>query len=157
MIECQPPDFTPHGRLRELRNRIFGVFDSIRGLVSVVDAGVEHAVEFQGDVIGGDGGLGRDLHGGFFEGFDVGDAVEDGDQDLDSRGEGAVVFAHAFDDPGGLLGDEADNGVGREGLARGEVGCWGGGGVGAGGGASCGGGEVGCGLEGGMLGVGCGV
>ena len=127
MVERQASDFTPHGRLRELRDCVLGILNPVRSLVSVIDAGIEHAVEFQRDVVGGDGGLGGDFHGGFFEGFHVGDAVEDGDQDLDSGGEGSVVFAHAFNDPGGLLGDEADEGVGWEGGPGGEVGCWGGG------------------------------
>ena len=51
------------------------------GFVGVKDARVEHAVELEGDVVGGDGALGGDLDGGFLEGFDVGDAVEKGDQD----------------------------------------------------------------------------
>ena len=45
----------------------------------------------------------------------VGDAVVDGEAYSDAGGEDAVEFSHAFDYPGGLLGDEADYGVGGEG------------------------------------------
>lgn len=58
-----------------------------------------------------------------------------------------MVLSHAFDYPGGLLGDEADYSVCGEGGAR-EVGCWCA--AGGGGGGGTGGREQVAGLEGGM-------
>ena len=115
VVERQAADLAAHGRLGELGDGVFGVFDAVAGFVGVEDAGVEDAVEFEGDVVGGDGALAGDFHRGFFQAFDVGDAVDDGDEDGDAGFEDAVEFTHSFDYPGGLLGDEADDGVGGEG------------------------------------------
>jgi len=91
------------------------------GLVGVEHARVQHAVELERDVVGGDGALAGDLEGVFLERLDVGDAVEEGDQEGQARLQDAVELAHALDDPGGLLGHEADDSVDGEGIALLEV------------------------------------
>jgi len=101
--------------LGELADRILCVFDAVTCFIGIEDSGVEHAVEIQGHVVGCDGRLRGDFHGGFFQRLDVCDSVEYGEEDGDAGFEDAVEFAHAFDDPGGLLGHEADDGVGGEG------------------------------------------
>lgn len=114
VVEGQLANFGAHGGLRELGDGVVGVLDAVGGLEGVEDAGVQHAVEFEGDVVGGDGALGGDFHGVFFERLDVGDAVDDGDEDGEAGLEHAAEASHALDDPGRLLRDELDDGVGGE-------------------------------------------
>lgn len=96
----------------------------IPGLVCVKDSGVQDTVELEGDIVGCDGGLGGDLDGDFLEGLDVGDPVDKRYQDCQAGLEDSIELAHALDDPGGLLGDEADDCVHWEGSSLLEV-CWG--------------------------------
>lgn len=84
------------------------------GLVGVKDAGVEDTIEFEGDVVGGDGALTRDLEGVFLERLDVGDAVDEGDENSQTGFENAVELSHALNDPCCLLRNESDDGVGGE-------------------------------------------
>lgn len=59
----------------ELRDGVFSVFYAVGGAVGIEDSGVEDAVEFEGYIVGCDGGLGGDLEGGFLERLDVGYAL----------------------------------------------------------------------------------
>ena len=117
-------DLRAHGSLRKLRDGVVGVLNAVRGLVRVEDAGVQHAVELEGDVVGGDGALRGDFHGVFFQRLDVGDAVDDGHQDGETGLEDAAEASHALDDPCCLLGNELDDGVGGQAGAL-EVAAWG--------------------------------
>ena len=114
MVKSQTANFAAHGCLCELADGVLGVFDTVAGFVGVKDAGVEDAVEFKGDVVGGDGALAGDFHGGFLQAFDIGNTIDDWDENCDARIENPVEFTHSFNYPGGLLGDKADYGIGRE-------------------------------------------
>ena len=65
--------------------------------------------------VGGFGGQGARGGAEFEVDYAVGgDAVEEGEEDGEAGLEDAVELAHALDDPGRLLGHEADDGVGWE-------------------------------------------
>lgn len=91
-----------------------GILDIPR-FVGIKDSCVQDTVQVERDIVGGNGALAGDLDGDLLERLDVGNAVDKGHQDGKTRLEDAVELAHALDDPGSLLRDEADDGVGGEG------------------------------------------
>lgn len=130
VVQGQLANLGTHCGLRQLGNRVFCVLDAVACLVGVDHLDVEHAVHFQSDVIAGDGALRWDFNRVFLERLDVLDLVDEREEDREPRREDAVELTHALDNPGGLLGNETDDGVGWKGflLEEGEVA---GGGVGA--------------------------
>lgn len=83
------------------------------GFVSIKDPGEQHTVKFERDIVGRDGALLGDLESHLLQALDVGDPVQEGDEDGQAGVEDAIELAHALDDPRRLLGHEADDGVGR--------------------------------------------
>lgn len=101
---------------------------NIRGLISVKHPRIQHPVQLQRDVVRRDGALTRYLNGILLQTLHIGDAVQERDQDSQSGLQDPTELPHSLDDPGGLLGDEADDSV-----------CGEGGGAEVGGGAALGG------------------
>ena len=66
-VENDLAELGPHGRLSQLRNRVFGVIDTVRGLVRVEDLQVEHTVEAKPDVVFCDRALLRYVDHNFLE------------------------------------------------------------------------------------------
>lgn len=91
-----------------------GFFLHSPSLVRVKDPRVQHAVQLEGDVVGRDGALARDLERLLLEALDVGDAVDEGDEDGEAGRQDPVELAHALDDPRRLLRHEPHDGVGRQ-------------------------------------------
>lgn len=55
--------------------------NSIPGLIRIEYPGEQDAVELQGYVVGGDGTLARYFYGDFLQTLDVGDSVQEWDED----------------------------------------------------------------------------
>ena len=104
-----------HGGSEDRGGRRRGLGGCLPSLVGIKDAGVEDTVKLESDVIGGDGALAGDLNGDLLQALDVSDAVDEWDEDGETGLENATELSHAFDDPSGLLGHEADDGVGGQG------------------------------------------
>ena len=90
-----------------------GVEMYLPGFVGIIDAGVENAVQLEGHIIGRNGALAGDFYGRLFQTLNVGYSVDEGNEEGEAWAQNAVEFAHAFDDPCCLLGNEANDGVGR--------------------------------------------
>ncbi len=105
-VELDLADLAAQRRLRELDDREAVVGDAVGGLARIEHLQVEHAVDADLHVVARDADLLGDVHRLFLEVVLVGDAVEEGLQDVEPGLDRAVVAAERLDDEGALLGHD---------------------------------------------------
>ncbi len=89
-VEIDLSDLAPQGRLSELADREDVVRDSVRGALGVQDLQVEHAVDADLDVVLRDADLFGDVDGHLLQRMLVGDPLDEGDENVESRSPGAM-------------------------------------------------------------------
>src|SRR5262249_46378280 len=102
-IEIDLADLATERRLRELDDRELVARDAVRRLAGVQDLQIENAVDPDLHVVLGDADLLRDIDRVFLEAVLVGDALDEGQEDVNPRLQRAAVFAEIFDDVRALL------------------------------------------------------
>src|SRR5688572_7102012 len=112
-VELDLADLAAQRRLRELHDREPVVGDAVGGPARVQHLHVEHAVDADLDVVARDADLLRDVHRLLLEVVLVGDAVEEGLQDVEPGLDRAVVTAERLDDVSALLRHD-DRGLGDD-------------------------------------------
>lgn len=104
---------TAHSGLSKLNDGVKGVLNTVRGELGVDDLDIEDAVDEDADIVLGDGGLVGDRDGLLLERVDVGDLVNKGDEQVDTRLQGLGVLAEPFNNKGLLLRYNTDAPINR--------------------------------------------
>ena len=99
--------------LRQTGGGVAIVGNAVAGRLRVDDLQIEHAIDADADVVAGDALLLRYVKGFFFQGVAVGDAVDEGHEDVKTGFQRARVFAQTLHDVGRTLRDDAHD-VGQD-------------------------------------------
>ena len=102
-VEFDLADFAAQGGLRELRDREAVVGDPVGGQMRIEHLHVEHRVDADLDVVARDADLLRDVDGDFLQAVPVGHPLDERNEDVEARLQGAAVFAQILDDERALL------------------------------------------------------
>ena len=107
-VELHPADDAAQRRLRQLRDREHVVRRAIRREPRIGHLEIQDAVDLQLRVVLGDADLRRHVERRFAQVVPVRDAVEERDDEVESRREHRVEAAEPLDDPRLLLRHDAD-------------------------------------------------
>jgi hypothetical protein len=103
LVQLHLADHAAQRGLRQLRDGDDVVAAAVAGAHRVGDLEVQDAVHLQLGVVLGDADLAGHVQRHFLQRMLVGHALDEGDDELQARGQRAVVLAQAFDHPGVLL------------------------------------------------------
>ena len=92
--------------MSELRHRIDVVINAIGGFVGVQHFQVQHAVNYERNIVACNSPLRGYIDSLFFECSVVGNAIEKGIEEVEPRFKRPRVFAEAFNDKRSILWDE---------------------------------------------------
>jgi len=112
-VQFQLADHAAQAGLGQLRDRHDVVGRAVARQLGVRDLKVQDAVDLQLCVVARDADLAGHVERDFFEAVFVSHFVDEGHQEVQAWGQGAVVFTQSLHDPSALLGHHFD-GAGDE-------------------------------------------
>ena len=106
LIEFDLTDLASHGGLSELRHRIDVVINAVGGFVGVQHFQIQHAINYERNIVACNGPLGGHIESLFLECSVVGNAIEEGIEEVEPRLQRSRVFAEPLNDKRSILWDE---------------------------------------------------